>query len=467
MSIAKSQAQGARLLMDLINFKELKSQTVKNVARRAAVVGVSMSLLLATMLSLPANAADSNFKVRPVAKTPAGSKAYVPDQIIVMPKKGLEKDDLDQSIKDIDGKIVDKDMMGLAYLVEVPKGTLEKELAKASKDKNFTAVQRNCISHSNQFPAAGTQPNDPFYSQQFYLGQLGVQQAWALGATGQGVVYGALDTGVDYNYNPDLKGRTTGLLGGLGYQAYYNKINGAEEDLTFGHGSMTTACFGSSTNNGLLFASGCFNAQIIPVAITSGAANSSGEFSTTDFAVARGVEFLMINNCQLANLSFNGDPPYTFQDFFVHPLLQQLFAIYAARGGVCFNSAGNSGIPDGNGNVSPGLVVVAAVDPNLVPTSFTVWGPAIQFAAPGQNIAQSAYYGVPFIAAGTSFSSPLTASVAGQVKSARPNLSYAQVVQIMQATCSHPTNSQDTLQLFYGYGVPNAGAAVRLAQTSF
>jgi subtilisin family serine protease len=439
------------------------SKTVKSALRSAAVVGASLSVLLTAIFSLPASAANEKLKVRPVPVIPAASRHWQADQIVVMPKKGLEKDELDQSIKDIDGKIIDKDMMGLAYLVEVPKGTLEKELAKAQKDKNFTAAQRNHIYHVNQAPSFGSSPNDPLYSQEFYLSQLGIQTAWALGATGQGVTYGSLDTGVDYLYNKDLIGRTTGLLSGFGYQSYYNLPNGEEEEIGFGHGTFTTNCFGGSTNNGFGGAAGCFNSQIVPVCII----NNPTEATTNDFAVGRGVEFLMLNGVTLANLSFNADPPYAFDDTGTNPLLQQLFAIYASRGGVCFNSAGNSATPDGIGVRTPGLIVVASVDANLSPSTFTVYGPGVQFAAPGENIAQTAYYGVAYVASGTSASSPFCASVAGLVKSANPGLTMAQVVSIMANTCQHPVNSQDTLSIFYGYGVPNAGAAVRLAQTSF
>jgi hypothetical protein len=328
--------------MDLNTFK---TQTVKSAFRSAAAVGVSLSVLLTAMLSLPASAANEKLKVKPVARTPVAAPHWKADQIVVMPKKGLDKEELDQSIKDIDGKIIDKDLMGLAYLVEVPKGTLEKELAKAAKDKNFTAVQRNHIYHANQAPSFGTSPNDPLYSQEFYLSQIGTQTAWTLGATGQGVVYGSLDTGVDYLYNQDMIGRTTGLLGGYGYQAFYNLPNGSEEELGFGHGTFTTNCYGASTNNNFGGASPCFNSQIIPVCIIDNPTNAQ----SNDFAIGRGLEFLMINGCTLVNLSFNADPPYALDDTGTNVLLQDLFAIFAARGGVCFNAAGNSGIPDGIG----------------------------------------------------------------------------------------------------------------------
>jgi subtilisin family serine protease len=445
--------------MDLNTFN---TQTVKSAVCSAAAVGLSLSMLLTATMSLPASAANERAK-RPVAVTPPGSPHWMADQMVVMPKKGLDKEDLDESIKNIDGKIIDKDLMGMAILVEVPKGTLEKELVKAAKDKNFTAVQHNHVYHANQAPAFGSSPNDPLYSQEFYLGQLGIQTAWALGATGQGVVYGSLDTGVDFLHNRDLMGRTTGLLNGFGYQAFYNLPNGEEEELGFGHGTMTTNTACSSTNNGFGGAAPIFNAQIVPVCII----NNPTEASSNDFATARGIEFLMLNGVTLANLSFNADSPFAYDDLGTNVLLQQLFQIYASRGGVIFNSAGNSGSPDGIGIRVPGLVGVASVDANLEPSVFTTFGPGVQFAAPGENISQTAYFGKAFVEDGTSFSSPLCAGIAGQVKSANPGLSMQQVVSIMASTCQHPPNSTNTLIYFYGYGIPNAGAAVRLAQTSF
>ena len=456
--------------MDLNNFKrQLGKQTAKKATRQAAVFAMSLGMLLSSSLSLPALADGgvNNPTVRPVV-VGASPKSFIPDQIVIMPNKGVDKEEFDQSIKDIDGKIIDKDLMGLAYLVEVPKGKLDEELKKASKDKNFKVVQKNNVAHmnltANNF---GVTPNDPGFSQQYYLGELNIPNAWVLGATGQGVVYGSLDTGVDYTGNPDMQGRTTGLLGGLGYQSYKNLPNGQDEDITFGHGTDTTNCFGASTNNNFGFASPCFNSLIVPVSIV-GAPPYSGQdpLSSNDFAIARGLEFLMLNNVTLANLSFNVDPPGTYSDFIFHPLLQNLFGIYAARGGICFNAAGNAGTPDGIGQRIPGFVVVSSVGATGMPSTFTVWGPATQFAAPGENIAQTAVGGIAYVASGTSASSPLTAGVAGQVASVSPGLPMSTVVQIMAATANFPPNSQ-SLQLFYGYGIPNAAAAVRLAQTSF
>jgi hypothetical protein len=119
--------------MDLKNLKrQLETQTSKTAARTASVVAMSLSMLLTSALSLPAFAANdvNHPTVRPAPTSPAGQQ-FAPDQIIVMPNKGLDKEDLAKSIKDIDGKIIDKDLMGMAYLVEVPKGKADVELAKS------------------------------------------------------------------------------------------------------------------------------------------------------------------------------------------------------------------------------------------------------------------------------------------------------------------------------------------------
>ncbi|HEY9683349.1 MAG TPA: S8 family serine peptidase [Oculatellaceae cyanobacterium] len=457
--------------MDLNFFKrQPTSESIKTAAHKVSAFAISLGTLCATTLTMPALAADNtaNPTVRPVSRPNSSTKTFVPDQIIVMPKKGLDKEDLAQSIKDIDGKIVDKDMMGLAVLVEVPKGKLDEEITKAKKDKNFVGVQKNFTAVPNLTPNNfGTNPNDPGYSQQYYLGAMFIPQAWTLGATGAGVVYGSLDTGVDYRTNPDLEGRNTGLMNGIGYQAFQNLPNGAEEDLNFGHGTMTTNCFGASTNNNFGFAAPCFNSTYVPVSIAGAPDGEGGLLGTNDFAIARGIEFLMLNNVKLANLSYNSTAlPGSFADKYWHPLLVALFGIYGGRGGEIFNSAGNSGLGDGFGTINPGQVVVSSVGATLQPSSFTVFGPATQFAAPGENIANTANGGIAFIASGTSFSSPLTAGVAGQVWSVNPGLPLSQVVQIMGATAQHPTGYSQ-LGIFYGFGVPNAAAAVRMAQTSF
>ncbi|MFX6949652.1 hypothetical protein ABTH81_21470, partial [Acinetobacter baumannii] len=77
---------------------------------------------------------------------------------------------------------------------------------------------------------------------------------------------GSMDTGVDYVGNQDMKGRTTGIGGGVGYNAKLNTFGGLDEDNAGlggfgGHGTFCMNCFGASTNNGFGFAAGAFNSS--------------------------------------------------------------------------------------------------------------------------------------------------------------------------------------------------------------
>ncbi len=443
--------------------------------QRAASSVLSATVLLSTSLSA-AYAAPNNggsikdIKIRPLLVNPVGAKRYVDDELIVVPQKGLDKEEFNDSVKAIDGEVIAKDLLGIGYLVRVPKQKLEKDYQKALKDKNFSVVQKNMISRA-QFT---TNPNDPGFQAglQGCLTQLNIPNAWALGAAGQGVVFGIMDTGVDYRGNQDMIGRTTGFGGGQGYNSQLNSFIGIDEDLppplSFGgHGTFVSNCFGASTNNNFGFAAGAFQASIIPCCILqTDNTIPFGEVTTNDFFIARAVQFLEVNGCLMANLSFGQTPPESFFDIAAHPFLQLVLAQYGSIGGICFIAAGNDGLSDVAGVANAGMVPVAAVDSTGTPASFTNFGPMIQFAAPGVNITNTLIGGTTVTGSGTSFASPYCASVAALVKSVRPGLSNQTVLQIMRQTAT-PGLTFPQSNLFYGAGIPNAAAAVRLAQTSF
>jgi subtilisin family serine protease len=101
----------------------------------------------------------------------------------------------------------------------------------------------------------------------------------------------------------------------------------------------------------------------------------------------------------------------------------------------------------------------------LNPSSFSTYGPAVSFAGPAENIANTGDANQPFVgASGTSFAAPLAAGVAAQIWSMHPNLPAATVLKIMAQT-AHVPSGGDPLK--YGAGVPDAAAAINLANTSF
>ncbi|HEY9680135.1 MAG TPA: S8 family serine peptidase [Oculatellaceae cyanobacterium] len=430
----------------------------------SASAGV-LSLTLALTCALGSQAAPSNAsnasnatpfanaKTPPMATQPSDAPNAVPDQIIVTVHPGTSDRKLQESLKDLNGTIIDQERDGkmFSYLVKVDKSKMAEAMKKAKQDKNFDAVAPN----STAFVQFSKSPNDPGYATglQSYLQQMNVPAAWALGAAGQGIVMGSLDTGVDFS-GPELSGRQAFP----GFNVPQKKVGGEETDKSFGHGTFTMGCFGCNTNNDQGFASPAFQSMIVPIVITD------AQGRATDWSIGRGLNILRKKRVKLANLSFNAKPPYTLSDP-VHPFLHKKIARFAAAGGVIFNAAGNSGTEDGSGVKQNGLVVVSGVDPSLNPSKFSTYGPAVSFAGPAENIANTGDNNQAFVGAtGTSFAAPLAAGVAAQIWSMHPTLPASTVLQIMAQT-AHVPSGGDPLK--YGAGIPDAAAAINLANTSF
>lgn len=434
------------------------AKTMQNLLATSIAVALTLSgvaPLKASAVSPKANSASANQSVPGHLAVHYINPVAAPDELIIVPEKNVEKEDMDKSLKTIGATMAEKDLMGEMFLVKVDKTKIDQVYQKALKDKNFKIVQRN-MTYKAQFTAS---PNDPGFQAglQPCLQVLDVPNAWALGAAGQGLTVGSLDTGVDYLYNPDLQGRSVGW----GYNTVAKVPFGFEQNGAFGHGTFTMTCLGATTNNNFGFAAPAFGCAIQPVCISAPGLN--GEFSSNDFLIGMGLEVCIVTGVKVVNLSFNADPPFSLSDP-DHPLMDMLLFQYSALGGLVFNSAGNSGIADNLAISKPGLVPVASLDPNQNPSVFTVSGPQIYFAAPGEDIVNTAFMGNAFIASGTSFSSPMTAAVALQVLSVKPYLPLQTVLQIMINTAQKPSTYS---QQFMGYGIPDAAAAVRLAQTSF
>jgi membrane-anchored mycosin MYCP len=119
------------------------------------------------------------------------------------------------------------------------------------------------------------------------------------------------------------------------------------------------------------------------------------------------------------------------------------------------------------------VMSVASVDPTTgAPSPFTVWGPWVTIAAPGQGITsvdpgkdgtglsnKTLDQGKPVDMQGTSFAAPYVAGVVALVRSRYPSLNARQVMYRIEATAQHPSgpNGRNTQ---VGYGIINPVAAL-------
>lgn len=123
------------------------------------------------------------------------------------------------------------------------------------------------------------------------------------------------------------------------------------------------------------------------------------------------------------------------------------------------------------------VVSVASVDPTIgattgAPSQFTVWGPWVTIAAPGQGITSvdpgkggtglsnvTIDQGKQVQMQGTSFAAPYVAGVVALVRSRFPTLTARQVMYRIEATAQHPSGPNGRNNQV-GYGIINPVAAL-------
>jgi subtilisin family serine protease len=160
-------------------------------------------------------------------------------------------------------------------------------------------------------------------------------------------------------------------------------------------------------------------------------------------------------------------PPFNFNNVAAHPALHRYFRHYHdVFGGLIFMSAGNDFKFDPVPRMHY-LNMVSAVDANLQLADFgrgkgSNFGNSIEFTAPGKNIVCSGPDGSSTTVNGTSFSSPIVASIAALVWGANSSLTNTQVESILRRSC-FKTRSGNWNQ-FFGFGMPDAAKAVNMAR---
>lgn len=400
----------------------------------------ALTLLLLSLIQSPA-----------LTEPTTMSKRAVPNQVIVVPKQGLESDELNESLSKVNGTIINTTTNGglTCYLVQITAGNFEQSLKDLKKDSNFSIVQRNLLGRKKRHdrPFTGT-PNDPLLPMQYQLAQLNIFEAWKQGATGR-IKIGIIDDGVRGD-QIDLFPRVS-----RGYNAVTDRPGGDRPNPdTDDHGTPVATFAAATTNNRILGAAPAYNAEIVPVDVFNHVVSN-----VDDFTLIKGLQWLESQQVRLTNMSLNQDAPDYYTNQQEHPALFAEFRSYHRSGGLLFMAAGNESTYDPNPRTRA-LIVIAGTNKQDGSYSGTNFGKSVWFAAPGQAAVASDIRNQPETTDGTSFSSPLACSVAALVWSANPRLTNNQVLDIMQKTARKPAGYKPD---YFGYGIPNAGAAVKMA----
>jgi subtilisin family serine protease len=335
-------------------------------------------------------------------------------------------------------------------VVKTEAGKLDETENRLKKDSNVCAVQKLFYSKTKvAYHGSNYVPNDPDYPQEWHLAALNVYPAWGK-ARGRGVTIAVADSGCELS-NPDLR---TKLLAGV-------DVTGNRTPATHdihGHGTEVATTAAAITDNGRLSSSPARDASVFPIRI--GAWNDDGSFTASEDSVASALYEAGRRGLRIINISYNNDGIHTFANPHEHPVVWQYLRWYHdQRNGLAFFAAGNSNTYDPNPS-SKYCIMVSALGQNSYKASFSNYGNSIYFTAPGENIRTSNMYSQDDWINGTSFASPLAASIAALILSKNANLSNDQVLNIMRRSCINAPGSSWNGD--YGYGLPQASVALDL-----
>ena len=347
------------------------------------------------------------------------------------------------------------------------------------------------------------QSNDTHFSEQWPLKNIGqnggvsgvdikAEQAWAI-ALGTNIKVAVLDVGVDLTH-PDLKAN---LLSGYGHLSS-GSGTGAAVATDDNHGTACAGIIGAIKDNAKGTAGVAPNCKIMPARV------GTGNSINIDYAAAA-IDWAWQNGADVISNSWGGGSAY-------QPIIDAINrATSQGRGGkgcVVVFSSGNNNASTVNfpANLS-NVIAVGAIDRcgtrsgriDIIPKSCDPWcttcypgsayGTDLNIVAPGTNVyttdrqGSAGYNTTSGIAGdyyccfgGTSAACPHVAGVAALVLSANPNLTGAQVRNIIESTAKkvNPNNNTYTYQTMsghpngtwnseMGYGLVDAYAAVSAA----
>lgn len=309
-------------------------------------------------------------------------------------------------------------------------------LSQLTKNPEIEYAEPNYLAHITQTP------NDPYYNQQWGPQDIKANLAWDKVSSAQraGVTIAILDTGINANHE-DLQASIV-----PGYNFIDNNNNPVDGH---GHGTHVAGIAAAITNNGKGIAGVAGGAKIMPIKVMND--SGSGDYAS----IINGIKYAADHGAQVISMSLGG-PGYS-------QAMQDAVNYAISRGASVVAASGNSNSAVAFPGNCDGVITVGAVGSNNQRASFSNYGPEMDVVAPGVNIISSYKGNANSYTAmsGTSMATPFVAGVTALVKAANPNLTSAQVTQIIdQAATDLGTAGFDN---YYGYGLVNADKAVDLA----
>lgn len=289
--------------------------------------------------------------------------------------------------------------------------------------------------------------------------QIGAQDAWVSGYTGKGVKICIIDSGVDIKH-PDLKGKKV-----IGWIDLIQNKTAPYDD--YGHGThVSSIVAGTGKASKGQYKGIAYEASLLEVK----ALNMNGKGNSSD--VIKGIEWAVMNGAQVISLSLGTQNHTRALDEAVNNAINANVTVVASAGNYMPGVTTTITCPGDN----PNVITVGACDRNDNLAVFSMTGPTYDghikpdLVCVGTDVISAKptwdVFGKPeskfdkyySSTSGTSMATPMTAGVIALMLQKYPDLTPAQVKDILTRTAK-PLGS-DIPNNATGYGRVNATAAM-------
>ena len=298
------------------------------------------------------------------------------------------------------------------------------------------------------------------YNTQYGLGKIKASEIYSDGYSGNGVIVGVIDTGVDIDH-PDLVSNIAS--GGYDYVDTDADASPSSQGVSMSHGTHVAGIIAGMKNDvgmhGL-----AYSAKILPLR----AGNSAGSFATS--AINSSIDRAISQSAKVINASFSGNSIATsLADKWKLAHTSDIVTVHAAGNDSGSNPLLGAQLPyhAGYEDLSATLIAVVVTDSNNTITSYSNrCGIAKNWcmAAPGDGIYSTVavddtnYVGNYGTMSGTSMADPHVAGAVAVLRSKWPSKSASEVVTILYDTA---TDLGDVgIDAIYGRGLLNLDNAL-------